>query len=163
MNKICSLCKNPNSLFNRSKKSKDGFASICKNCSNIRSSNWRKQNVEKWKIYNKTIKEQKREQNYRSKYGISIDVYESMLKSQNGACMICLKPEPKEKKLDVDHCHKTGKIRALLCSRCNKAIGLLEDNRYMALNVVYYLDKFNEEQLVSSSNTTFVEILNKDI
>jgi len=55
-----------------------------------------------------------------------------MLHSQNGLCAICGKPPSrrnvKEMLLHVDHNHKTGKIRGLLCNSCNRGIGLLGDN-----------------------------------
>lgn len=142
--KTCPSCKDPVASFNLSKSSKDGFRYVCKSCERIRSANWRKLNVEKCRIYDKNRKERKREQNYQRKYGISINTYELMLREQNGSCMICYRDELKEKKLDIDHCHRTGKIRGLLCARCNKTIGLLEDDRQLALNIIQYLDKFQE-------------------
>lgn len=144
MSKECPSCKDPNAVFNTSKTTKDGLRSYCKSCEKTRNINWRKLNKERCKAYDNNRKERKREQSYRRKYGISIDTYESMLKEQNGSCMICHRAELKDKKLDIDHCHRTGKIRALLCARCNKTIGLLEDDRQLALNMIAYLDKFKE-------------------
>lgn len=145
MSKECPSCKDPNASFNTSKTTKDGLRYSCKSCEKINSANWRKTNKEKCRAYDKNRKERKREQNYRRKYGISIDTYESMLKEQGGCCMICRRAELKDKKLDIDHCHRTGKIRGLLCARCNKTIGLLEDDGQLALNMIAYLDKFKEQ------------------
>lgn len=66
-------------------------------------------------------------------YGITIDQYNHMLSCQNGCCAICGRAEANEIKgkvvaLAVDHCHKTGAIRALLCSNCNRALGLFNDD-----------------------------------
>jgi hypothetical protein len=66
-------------------------------------------------------------------YGITIDCYSEMLAAQDGCCAICAKPEATEIKgkvvaLAVDHCHKTGAVRALLCSSCNTALGLFNDS-----------------------------------
>jgi hypothetical protein len=66
-------------------------------------------------------------------YGISIDHYNEMLAEQNGSCAICGKAEGNEIRgkvvaLAVDHDHATGKIRALLCSNCNRGLGLFNDD-----------------------------------
>jgi hypothetical protein len=50
-----------------------------------------------------------------------------MLTDQNGKCSICNGLDTANKRLAVDHCHETGKIRGLLCGSCNRGIGLLKD------------------------------------
>jgi hypothetical protein len=67
------------------------------------------------------------------RYGMSLTQYESMLAAQNGACAICQKTEVNEIKgknisLAVDHCHATNRVRGLLCSSCNRALGLFDDS-----------------------------------
>jgi len=64
----------------------------------------------------------------RVNYGISVEQYEAMLKQQSGCCAICKKApgENARGRLHVDHCHKTGKIRGLLCVKCNMALGWVE-------------------------------------
>jgi len=57
----------------------------------------------------------------RAQLGVSLEQYEEMLARQNGGCAICGNP-PKTRRLDVDHDHRTGKIRGLLCHRCNRAL-----------------------------------------
>ena len=56
-----------------------------------------------------------------------------------GKCLICRK---EYKSLSVDHDHKTGKVRGLLCGNCNRALGLLYDNIKVSVNVTKYLKKF---------------------
>lgn len=70
--------------------------------------------------------------------------YNELLKAQNNKCSICLKEETasfkgKPRSLAIDHCHKTGKVRGLLCSKCNMAIGLLDDNLDVLNNIIRYL------------------------
>lgn len=60
-------------------------------------------------------------------YGISIHDYEAMLHAQGGVCAIC-GAAPKKKPLVVDHDHKTGKVRGLLCNGCNSGIGHFRDD-----------------------------------
>ena len=75
-----------------------------------------------------------------SKYGITLKEYNKMVEQQNNKCAIC-KNEYKEgnKKLAVDHCHKTGKIRGLLCSNCNPALGFLKEDLNIIKNLVRYI------------------------
>lgn len=67
------------------------------------------------------------------KYGLTPEDYDRMCAAQDGACAVCKKPETvtsragRTKKLAVDHCHITGRVRGLLCTRCNKALGCLGD------------------------------------
>lgn len=74
------------------------------------------------------------------KFGISLEQYEEMFADQGGCCKICNQPETVvNRQLAVDHCHATGKIRGLLCSKCNKAIGLFQDDCERLLRAVGYL------------------------
>lgn len=92
---------------------------ICKDCANIR-------NVE----YYRSNPSGGQARNRKTKYGIDNETYKTMEKDQNYVCLICSRPERYKGRdnLCVDHDHKTGKVRGLLCSSCNKALGLLEDN-----------------------------------
>jgi hypothetical protein len=57
----------------------------------------------------------------RVELGLSLDDYERLLAAQGGGCALCGR-KPKTRRLDVDHDHRTGKIRGLLCQRCNRAV-----------------------------------------
>ena len=87
---------------------------------------------------NKTYKEQ-RVSRIRS-YGISVEDYEEMLESQGGGCYIC-GIGPSVRALDIDHDHRTGKVRGLLCSNHNRALGLLGDDPDLLLAAHTYLVK----------------------
>ena len=79
-------------------------------------------------------------------YGITLENYNTMLAQQHGVCKICGKPEKVKfngvtKSLAVDHCHKTGKVRGLLCQACNKALGLFNDDITILQNAINYLQE----------------------
>ena len=60
-------------------------------------------------------------------YGISVEEYSRMLVAQGGVCAICRTAKKTGRGgLHVDHCHKTGRVRKLLCVRCNMALGVFE-------------------------------------
>lgn len=66
--------------------------------------------------------------------------YDALVKKQNGLCAICNQP-PKSRRLDVDHNHKTRKVRGLLCNRCNLAIGLFDDLVQILDQAINYLNE----------------------
>lgn len=78
-------------------------------------------------------------------YGLSLEEYKAMVKSQNNRCAICdgkekrKSPNGKIKRLSVDHDHSTGRVRGLLCSDCNALLGLANDSTSVLLNAVDYL------------------------
>ena len=78
-----------------------------------------------------------RRTNLKRYYGISEDEYEQILKDQDFVCAIC--NEPSEKTLAIDHDHNTGRIRGLLCHRCNTGIGLFNDNPDTMDRAISYL------------------------
>lgn len=162
--KKCSKCGNdrPKSEFYKNKTKSDGLHAQCKECTKISNNNWRKKNPEKAKAsrtdWAKKNTEKRRLANYRwqknnydvvrssqlkYKYGITLDRYNEMYTNQNGCCAICGKHQDSfSKTLAVDHCHDTGKVRGLLCSNCNTAIGKLNDDVSLVLKAAAYLTEY---------------------
>jgi len=78
--------------------------------------------------------------NLKHKYGITVEDYDEMLESQDNGCAICGKtPEENGRRLHVDHDHRTGKVRGLLCHACNMLIGFAYDDIDILLNTINYL------------------------
>lgn len=81
------------------------------------------------------------------KFKITSEDYNQILQSQNGACAICCQEEThvyrsgKKKELAVDHCHKTNRIRGLLCFNCNQALGRFKDDPERMKRAIEYLRK----------------------
>jgi len=83
--------------------------------------------------------------NIKSKYGLTLEDYNSMHHEQEYKCKICQRHADEFKKgLVVDHNHKTGKVRALLCLTCNTQLYVLE-NKELYDKFVNYLNSFKEE------------------
>lgn len=68
---------------------------------------------------------------------------DALLIKQNGRCALCGGPPTKNGKLDIDHDHKAGKVRGLLCHKCNYALGLLQDDSGLLLKASNYLEGVN--------------------
>ena len=105
---------------------------------------WRKISRDKSRKY-KTVDPQRYRDNHRKyrgnnpdairnrglvyKFGITLDDFNDLLVKQNGVCAVCLEGRDTQKHdFSVDHCHSTGRVRGILCSRCNTALGLLKES-----------------------------------
>jgi hypothetical protein len=88
--------------------------------------------------HNYKYKDVVRESKYKSKFGITLKDYNDILASQGGVCATCGKP-PNRKALSVDHDHRTGKVRGLLCQDCNFALGHVKDNPTILERLIDYL------------------------
>lgn len=92
------------------------------------SNRWRKANPARKSYYDWAY-------HIKQTYGLTADDYAAILKLQNGGCSLCGR-KPKKNRLPIDHDHTTGRIRGILCTPCNRAIGILEPN---ILKVMTYL------------------------
>lgn len=116
---------------------------------------WREKNRERllkqkldWYYANKDHQRELARKNNRKKwYGLDHEDYLVMLEKQNHVCAICGNPETVKnpsgaiKPLAVDHCHKTEKVRGLLCTRCNIALGNFKDNVNILQSAINYLNR----------------------
>lgn len=129
--KCCTKCllNKDRSEFTLAKRMKDKLASWCKSCSLANTRKWRKDNPTNAK--NSELK---------SQYGITLDQYDEMFTKQNGCCALCDRHQSQfVRKLAVDHDHVTGKIRKLLCSKCNTDLALVENKMNFIERAVVYL------------------------
>lgn len=149
--KVCSRCAKakPFAEFyplrsNNKNGRSDGRQSSCIECERQREANksieYKRQHYEKNR---KRYLQQRRD----STYGLYPGQYDEMLAAQGNKCAICERPERRLNKrgeirqLGVDHCHETGKVRALLCNACNHALGSFEDSVQMLQAAIAYLEK----------------------
>lgn len=100
------------------------------------------------RAYRKLHPERTQEVNLRKTHGISVAEYTAILETQNGLCAICGKQETSYvrrhkiiRRLAVDHCHDTGKIRGLLCTTCNQGIGSFNDDPRLLRKAAQYLEQ----------------------
>ena len=102
------------------------YRSRCKECQATQARGWYHGNKEQARATT-------RSRNLRKDFGLTENEYAALLEKQNGVCAICDQPERAHRngvpnRLSVDHCHRTGAIRGLLCHACNRALGLFDDN-----------------------------------
>ena len=76
-------------------------------------------------------------------FGITQSDYEEMLALQGSRCAICGRAPDEAKALHIDHCHDSGKIRALLCGSCNRMLGLAKDSPEILEGAARYLRRYS--------------------
>lgn len=113
--------------------------------------NWHNQNKEKksesFRKWSSKNKSRLRDNRLLRHYGITNDRYIEMFESQLGLCAICgesqqgVTKDGEARFLCVDHCHSSGKVRELLCARCNAGLGQFKDNPELLMNASKYLLK----------------------
>lgn len=81
----------------------------------------------------------------KSKYGITIEDRKRLLQMQGGVCAVCEDPTFGGKEPCVDHDHKTGKVRGMICRKCNAGLGFLKDDITVVERLLEYLRKYQEK------------------
>lgn len=113
------------------------WPSMCKKCKAELSAKYRKEGGINYS----------RNKSFKYKYGITLEEYEELLIKQNNCCKTCNREFNDKIKPDVDHCHKTKKVRGILCHSCNLALGYLKEDVTVIQNLLDYL----EEQTVQKT------------
>lgn len=144
--KVCTKCGELKEFtdFSVDRAQKTGRRPSCKPCNRARFKAYYAENRDAVRAKNARWAEANPEY-YRAKarrpryeaIGITDDDYVRMWMAQEGRCAIC-GTEP-EQRLAVDHCHRTGRIRGLLCGRCNVALGGFKDNERLLEAALAYL------------------------
>jgi hypothetical protein len=115
--------------FHRNRSNPDGFDPRCKVCRGLKYRNRLPPGAQP---------------SFYVERGVTLEQFEAMMLAQGGVCAICREP-PQMRRLDVDHEHETGRVRGLLCRRCNTAIGKMRDDPKILLRAIAYLKHYRAE------------------
>lgn len=131
--------------FNKQFSNRDGLAYYCKKCES---------KYQKDRAKNPQVKADNKNRLLKNFFGLTLEEYKAKFDEQNGLCAICNKPEVKLHHrtgeiiaLAVDHDHKTGKVRKLLCHRCNLLLGNCEEDIDILKAMIAYLTQFQTESV----------------
>lgn len=124
---VCGVTKHPREMSKTR-------STLCKACSNEKTRAWKAANPAAWDRH-------ARKSHLMKQYGITPDRFDAMLAEQNGGCAICRATvaDTRGYRPHVDHCHDTGAVRGLLCGRCNRAIGMMDDDANLLDAAAAYL------------------------
>lgn len=158
--KTCSTCliEKPVAEFGKQKIRPDGLDILCRPCLRARNLKRYKDPEIRQKIRDSGARWRERNPDSDANrrlirvYGITLAEYDELFEAQGGVCALCKKGESTKRmkkgegreRLAVDHCHDTGRVRGLLCFKCNTAIGSLGDTEEDARKVVEYLSKSSD-------------------
>lgn len=121
----CKLCGGVHLRISRELTQK----SVSRSCPHFKPHNW--SGIDRWDGIIRRV------------YGITLAEYEEKLKAQGGVCQICGKPDEVEgRRMAIDHCHKTGAVRGLLCGNCNRGLGNFQDSPELVAKAAEYLLKY---------------------
>lgn len=139
--KVCTVCGQNLSVDNFYKSSLKFWSYCCKKCNAIRVKKWRKNNPPR-------CAKAAKKYHLKHKYGITPEQKDDMLKKQKNRCLICgslptISKFHQASNLHVDHCHKTNKVRGLLCHLCNRGLGYFKDDHKLMAKASRYLKKFS--------------------
>ncbi len=95
-----------------------------------------------WQLSHPEKRKEIQERYRQKKYGISDEDLNRLTQKQNGVCVICNQQQIRGKKLDIDHDHKTGRVRGLLCRKCNTALGSFKDSPEVLRSAIAYLSSY---------------------
>lgn len=146
--KRCGRTKSLDSFYKRLDKE-----ARCKECvSEIRKAAYpemRDKRIAYTKKYRDENPEKIRDTKLRQAYGVGVEYFEAKLKEQGGVCAGCKENvkviwRGKEVRMALDHHHATGAPRGVLCIRCNRGLGLLQENPEVMINLIEYINKYKK-------------------
>lgn len=162
--KKCTKCKLEltEDSFNKDKTRKDNLTLWCKDCvhanQKIRRDNSTPELKEKLKTYQRewnrkpenlqkrldyqktpTGKIVKWRTKLKIRYGLTEEKYNDMLSKQDNVCAVCKEAFESSKNRHIDHCHKSGKVRGIICNHCNRALGAVRDRVDILDSLIEYL------------------------
>ncbi len=143
MTKCCTACGqeklNTPQYFHRDKHQADGLTGACKECrrDSAKRAMKEKREAEYMQEYRKknseAIKRTQRKTHVKMTYGISMEQYYAMLQDD---CPICKRPLERP---CIDHCHTSGEVRGVICTRCNSGLGMFGDDEATMWRAMEYL------------------------
>lgn len=152
--KICTGCQaeKPVNAFVMDRK-RQRRKSRCLKCTSAAAKAWRHRNPDYEKQRYQADKIGTRERHLIRKYKVTLADYEMMLTAQGGRCAICGCTEDTQHNgvFHVDHCHRTGAVRGLLCRGCNHVLGHLRDDPGLLQNAITYLQRPQIPELIGKA------------
>jgi hypothetical protein len=147
--KTCTKCTQEKTLENFYTRSSGVLRNDCIDCILKRNKEYylnnKNQITETNKRWTQKNKNKIRDTKLRNKFGITLEEKNQLFDAQGKCCAICKATKNNKKRdWDVDHCHKTGVVRGLLCSNCNRALGLFQDDPMVLWNAHQYLNQKNK-------------------
>ena len=133
--KECKTCNTEKELteFFACSKTKAGYRPNCKTCTQEKDKARRQANPEKQRKI-------RRKAHLKAKYGVTPEWLEQRLEELDHKCPLCATPIAEGYNLAIDHCHTSGKVRGVLCGKCNQVLGMMDDDSERLIKASKYLN-----------------------
>lgn len=130
---VCTMCNEdkPFAEFHKHKLGRNGMDSMCRECKRV---------VSRERNKDPEVQERSHRRAKERQFGLYPGQYDEMLKAQGHGCAICGGVNGNGKRLHVDHCHATAKVRALLCYGCNTGLGVFKDDPVLMRAAADYIE-----------------------
>jgi Recombination endonuclease VII len=143
------------SEFSKRSQNKNGIGTYCRDCISIKNKTvWKYLRAKHERRRTESMAGSARHDVYlKYQYGAQVGTYAKLFDAQNGKCAICASPSPggppdhPHRKFHLDHNHSTGKIRGLLCAKCNVGIGYFRESSSSLAAAAEYLARYENGQL----------------
>jgi len=118
-----------------------GSPHLCKPCRNLTTQEWAAAHPSEWENH-------KRKSMLKRKYGITPEDFDAMLAAQGGVCAVCGTSgiDSRGFRPHIDHCHRSGRVRGILCGPCNRGLGSFRDSPEVLRGALAYLLSHEEAQ-----------------
>jgi len=154
LHKRCSRCQRNKLVkyFGPNQAKNDGLDPYCRRCRRQYGAAYARD-----RRANPEFKQTFRGYEFKKKYDITIDDYNDLLEKQKGGCAICGSEIADNcgGHLQVDHCHKWGHVRGLLCAPCNRGLAAFDDNIFLLDKSIKYLRRTGIEAANNASCSSF--------
>jgi Recombination endonuclease VII len=112
---------------------------------------WKRNNREKIKVWVENNRSRIKTSSLKNVYGTTYKAYTEMLADQDGRCACCFRRFKSSKLTHLDHCHESGRVRELLCSRCNHTLGKVGDDPSLLRALALYLEKHKAPKAIKQA------------
>lgn len=138
--KVCTYCKIEKDVseYAKDSRTKLGVTSRCLRC-HYKIAKEKYHNDEE---YRKKTNQSNRNNTLLKRYGIDVSQFEAMIEEQGNSCLVCkiqFDKSSSSQKPNIDHCHRTGKVRGILCTLCNAGLGSFRDSQMFLYSAITYL------------------------
>ncbi len=140
MTKICRQCnvEQEENQFYKDAKTPGGYRHNCKICKNKQIVRWRELNRDRYNEIARQNNHKHYEKDRLKRYGLTIQEHDTIRSAQDNRCAICNKLNSSLKRdFATDHNHATGKVRGLLCYKCNRDMAAIDDSTHLAKLIAY--------------------------
>lgn len=154
--KTCAKChrRRKQCLFYQAAVGLNEVMAVCKKCEAVARVAWEKANPEK----DSALRKRRDNHNHlQANFGLTVEQFEQLCEKGGSPCQICKRPERQKRRISLDHDHATGRLRGILCSKCNTLLGYADDDPSLLESAASYLRTADLGVILSKGRSVPIE------